>query len=199
MSAFESDDNHVDSPRLRRSHIFKRDPDEHYVEQSWCSARLFDVERFNGSICDPACGWGTIVINALRAGYTAAGSDKIDRLRDYRVADFLKNNFQYDNIVTNPPFGCIADFTIQCVLRSRRKAAVIFPLARMPAAHWLERLPLARIWLMTPRPSMPPGSYITAGGKVGGGRVDYCWLVFEHGHRDQPTMAWLHRNKGATT
>jgi hypothetical protein len=184
-------------PRLRQSHIFQRDALEHYVEESWCSKRLFDVEKFEGHIVDPACGWGIIVVNALIAGYCAAGSDIVDRGHDYPARDFLKTDHQYDNIVTNPPFDCIAGFTTQCVLRSKRKAAVILPLARMPAAHWLEGLPLARVWLLTPRPSMPPGSYIAAGGRVGGGRVDYCWLVFEHGYTGKSTIDWLHRD-GAT-
>lgn len=183
-------------PRLRQSHIFHREEHEHYVEESWCSSRLFDVEPFHGHIVDPACGWGTIVINALKHGYCAAGSDLVHRGWDstHTPTDFLKDTHQYDNIVTNPPFNIIEDFTIQAALRARRKAAVIFPLARMPAAHWLEGLPLARVWLLTPRPSMPPGHYIKAGGKVGGGRVDYCWLVFEHGHKGRWTGDWLYRD-----
>jgi hypothetical protein len=188
------------APRLRQSHIFQRDALEHYVEESWCSARLFEVETFDGHIVDPACGWGTIVINALTHGHHAAGSDLVQRGWDSTrtPCDFLKDVHKYDNIVTNPPFNIIEDFIIHAVLRSRRKTAAIFPLARMPAAHWLERLPLSRVWLLTPRPSMPPGSYIAAGGRVGGGRVDYCWLVFEHGHIGKATIDWLHRDGGVS-
>jgi hypothetical protein len=32
-------------------------------------------------------------------------------------------------------------------------------------------------------------------GKVGGGKSDYCWLVFEHGYNGQPEMRWLHRDE----
>jgi hypothetical protein len=41
---------------------------------------------------------------------------------------------------------------------------------------------------------MPPGSYIKAGNKPQGGRVDFCWLVFEHGHCSWSSMRWLHRD-----
>jgi hypothetical protein len=58
-------------PLLAR--IFAREESDHYVEPAWCSARLFQVERFEGSIVDPACGWGTIVIEAMKAGYSAVG------------------------------------------------------------------------------------------------------------------------------
>ena len=46
---------------------------------------------------------------------------------------------------------------------------MLVPLRRLPAAHWLEHLPLETVWLLTPRPSIPPGSYIAAGHKPGGG------------------------------
>src|SRR6516165_9611159 len=97
----------------RRSHIFKREKNDHYVEEPWCSSRLFDVEPFDGHIMDPACGWG--------------------------------------NIVTNAPFDKIQRFTVHAVAHSRRKTAILFPLARLPAARYIERLPLIRIWLLAPR------------------------------------------------
>jgi hypothetical protein len=34
---------------------------------------------------------------------------------------------------------------------------------------------------MTPRPSMPPGHTIAAGEKPGGGKMDFCWLVWSIG------------------
>ena len=64
---------------------------------------------------------------------------------------------------------------------------------RLPAARWLSALPLYHIWLMTPRPSMPPGSFIEAGGKVGGGTQDFCWLVFLQGYDGEPEVRWLRR------
>ena len=190
-------DTETNRPRPRRSHIFPKEPHGHYVESSWCSKRLFEAEPFEGSIVDPACGWGTIVVNAILAGYNAAGCDLVYRGWDnssLTPSDFLKSEIIWDNIVTNPPFDLLKEFTIQAVRRSQRKAALIFPLARMPAAHWLDQLPLARVWLLSPRPSMPPGSYIRAGNKRSGGRVDFCWLVFEHGHLGKPTMEWLQRH-----
>lgn len=181
----------------RNSHIFPREAFEHYVEPSWCSRRLFDVERFQGHIVDPACGWGTIVINAKQAGLEAAGYDIVDRGWDSIMTgtDFLTTSITYDNIVTNPPFDDIDLFTMHAVLRSRYKTAVVFPIARLPAAQdWLEPLRLARVWLLRPRPSMPPGSYLKLGHKAEGGRVDYCWLVFDHAHHGAPEMKWLHRD-----
>jgi hypothetical protein len=65
---------------------------------------------------------------------------------------------------------------------------------RLNAARWLEQTPLARVWLLTPRPSMPAGQYVLDGGKVGGGKQDFCWLVWEHGYQGKLEIGWLHRD-----
>jgi hypothetical protein len=48
---------------------------------------------------------------------------------------------------------------------------------------------------MSPRRPMPPGSYLEAGHKPGGGRVDFAWLVFDHGYSGEAEVRWLHRDK----
>jgi hypothetical protein len=169
--------------------------DEHYVEPEWVSMRLFEEEEFTGSVYDPCCGFGRIVISGLKAGIRSYGSDITDRGWDSTNQDFLKHRHRHDNIVTNPPFDIIADIAAHAVACARKKAAVIMPTARLNAAHWLQALPLRRIWLLTPRPSMPPGHVIKSGGKVGGGKSDYCWLVFEKGYVWHPEMKWLRRDK----
>jgi hypothetical protein len=173
--------------------IFAREKSDHYVEPAWCSARLFQVEKFEGSIVDPACGWGTIVLEAKKAGYNAAGFDLVDRGWDYIPRDFLQSTTVYDNIVTNPPFGIVPQFITHAVKHARRKVATILATPRLTAARWLQALPLSRILLLTPRPSMPPGDYIKAGGKIGNGKEDYCWLIFDHGYQGEPTIGWLRR------
>jgi transposase len=38
-----------------------------------------------------------------------------------------------------------------------------------------------------------------AGGeKPGGGRMDFCWLVFDENHNGPPELRWLHRDGGGT-
>ena len=88
------------TPRARQSHIFDRETRDHYVEEPWCSKRLFDVELFVGTIVDPACGWGTIVTEALSAGYCAAGSDLVHRGWDSTrtPSDFLASTIVFDTI-----------------------------------------------------------------------------------------------------
>jgi hypothetical protein len=168
--------------------------DEHFVEPVWVSQRLFEEEEFVGGVYDPACGFGRIVVSALKAGIRAYGSDLVDRGWGVTVQDFLGHRDQHDNVVTNPPFDQIKEFTLHALDCARQKVAVIMPVARLNAAHWLLVTPLRRIWFLTPRPSMPPGHVITNGGKVTGGKTDYAWVVLEHGFRGAPEVKWMHRD-----
>jgi hypothetical protein len=185
----------------RLAHNWQRDENDWYVEPSWCSHRLFEEEEFQGEVWDPCCGWGRIVRSAIDAGYRVKASDIIIRLSGDAAVDKLK--FQADfrdcagpaiNIACNPPYRVLPTFTQRALKLAQRKVAVIFPVARLNAAHWIRGAPLLRIWLMSPRPPMPPGSYLEAGHKPGGGRVDFCWLVFEHGYSGAAQVRWLRRD-----
>src|SRR6202035_4229037 len=85
----EQSPNLLDIKRAEKSHLWKREENEHYVEEMWCSRRLFDVEQFQGEIIDPACGFGRIVESALLAGYSAGGADIVQRAPRYPIANFF--------------------------------------------------------------------------------------------------------------
>ena len=205
----------------RFAHVFERDDDDWYVEEKWCSDRLFEEERFGGTILDPCCGAGRILYAARTNGLRAIGSDIVDRrahaaqlgLHDlwktmprdnFRLFDFLAPQpeetlewcRQATSIVTNPPFSKIKKMAkMALAMNGIAKIALLVPLRRLPAATWLEAMPLARVWLLTPRPSMPTGEHILAGGRVGGGTQDFCWLVFRRGcDQKLPLINWLHRD-----
>jgi hypothetical protein len=181
------------------AHSWQREPEEHYIEEFWCSERLFAEEKFEGMVWDPCCGFGRIPDSAIKAGLPAIGTDIVDRgYREFKGAcNFLTavsgNNIC--NIVCNPPFSIVNQFATHALaLQGVQKVAMIFPTARLNAAHWLRETPLARVWLMTPRPSMPPGHVITRGEKPGGGKSDFCWLVWSRGHIGPAELRWLRRD-----
>lgn len=197
--------------RPRRAHIFAPDPHGFYVEPQWFSVRLFEVEQFGAPgtrILDPACGWGRILKAAQAAGYVVTGSDIVARLNVERlnrcelgdapfVCDFLERSplRAVCSIVCNPPFNHIEKFCARALEVATFKVAMLVPLRRLPAAHWLERMPLETIYLLTPRPSMPPGTWIAAGNIPGGGSQDFVWLVFNKTMTPAaPRIRWLHRD-----
>ncbi|HZH50285.1 MAG TPA: hypothetical protein VEZ16_00235 [Microvirga sp.] len=191
----------MDTARAIKARVWEREEHDHYVEPEWVSRRLFEEERFVGSVWDPACGFGRIPEAALAAGLHITFSDIVDR--GYLslgvptvVGDFLTATpaIEADNIVSNPPFNIADQFALHALKLARTKVAMVFPTARLNAAHWLKGTPLYRVWLLTPRPSMPPGHVIAAGGKPGGGKMDYCWLVWLQGYEGQPSVRWMRKN-----
>ena len=181
-----------------KAHIWERETNEHYVEPSWCSARLLEEEEFNGPIWDPCCGFGTIILNAMARGYGTYASDIIARRAGICdiIGDFLGLAYPGSgfDIICNPPFNIADRFALHALGSGASKVAMIFPTARLNAAHWLRGIPLRRVWLMTPRPSMPPGHVIAAGEKPGGGKMDFCWLIWERGYAGTPELRWLKRD-----
>ena len=185
--------------RKRESHLWARDAHDWYVEPAWCSERLFELEKFEGAIWDPACGLGRIVDSARAAGLGAHGTDLIERNPIYwGSCDFLQCARSWGpNIVSNPPFGIAEKFVQRALELAERKVAMLLPANWVQGdkrSRWLERTPLARVYFITPRPSMPPGAVIAAGGKPGNGTTDYAWFVWSHDHNGAPTIGWLRRD-----
>lgn len=182
------------------AHIWEREAHEHYVEPEWCSRRLFEEMDFdapNTTIWDPCCGFGRIPEAARMAGYCSMATDKVHRgySGTTTVVDFFAADIRGCDIVCNPPFDIAPGFANHALKLCRRYVAMIFPTARLNAAHWLKETPLQTVWLLTPRPSMPPGHVIAAGQKPGGGKMDFCWLVWERNYSGNPELKWLRRDK----
>jgi hypothetical protein len=146
----------------------------------------------------PAAGIGTIVKAARAHGLKATGADIVDRGAGFPVQDFLTCSIEmHDNIVCNPPYGLLREFTERALRLARNRVCILCPVARLNAARWLQLSgTLRQILLLTPRPSMPPGEVVLGGGKAGGGKADFCWLEFERGHKGEPYLNWLHRDHG---
>jgi hypothetical protein len=107
--------------------------------------------------------------------------------KNWDVEDFLKAKPPIaPNIVMNPPFGraVLAEkFIRHAISLHPAKLAVFvnsgFVFGKARGAGLFAEFPPARIWAITPRPSCPPGEYLRAGNKAGGGRPDFCWIVWE--------------------
>jgi hypothetical protein len=191
--------------RERNAHVFQRDALDYYVEPERCTTQLLTVERFVGTILDPCCGRGHVVV-ALRAqGLDAAGMDivrrrHVDGVRFLGLRDFLTAPpTRISNVVMNPPYfggkGTEAFIrrAIECV---QGKLAVFvdrrFLTGARRAAGLYSEFPPTRVWEISPRPSCPPGEWLEAGNKAGGGTADYAWLVWDRTAPSGPTqLGWL--------
>ncbi len=206
--------------RKKESHLWEREADDHYCEPAWTARRLFEAERFEGVVMDPACGFGNIPNEARRAGCAAVGWDIVPRWTEapyaldeqiiFGVGDFMTADITIppDNIVSNPPFKlCNLQpkdsefehfaFARECLVVAKRKVALLLPSKWIQGdekAAWLATTPLYKVLFICPRPSMPPGHVVAAGGKPGNGTTDYAWFIWLRGFEGAPTFGWLRRD-----
>lgn len=179
--------------------VYDRDDADWYVEPSWAVEALLKAEPFEGATLDPACGCGTIPKAFAARGLQCSAYDLRDRGFGRPGFDFLAPGqfvVPFDNVVTNPPYKLAEQFIRTALRITKRKVAVLvqqqFPYSQGRHALFTE-CPVARLYFLSNRPSMPPGKAIAAGQKVGGGKTDYLWIVFEHGHQGAPAAHWLKR------
>src|SRR6516164_1608408 len=147
------------------AHIWAKEEHGFYIEPEWCSERLFEVEKFNGAIWDPASGIGRVAEAARRAGYRTIATDMVDRgyPRLDACVDFLLR-------VSSRP-----EHRLQSAVRSLRSIRSARPppswrkscddLARAPA----ERCALAGKHTAGPRLSIDAATLDAAGA------CDCCW------------------------
>lgn len=169
-----------------------------YVEPVEAVEALIRAERFEGNIYDPACGEGTIPCVFHRHGYTATGSDIVERGPagcGRAACDFLAApiSHEFANIVCNPPFKLAEPFIRKALLMAHRKVAMLLRLAFLEGQRRAELFvstPLARVHVFSWRISMPPGGQNI---KATGGSVAFAWFVWERGYEGPPTLHWLCR------
>lgn len=193
----------------KNARLWARDELNWYVEPERATEALLTVESFHGRVWDPACGGGNIPRVMRRHGVAAFGSDVVNRglsLDDGWLGeiDFLAHEQMLSpNIVCNPPFfrarGAEA-FIRQALEVATCKVCMFVDIRFVAGAERASGLfqdkPPDRIWIVTPRVSCPPGTYLAAGNKAGNGSSDWCWLVWNTGLRTKGTqLGWL--RKGA--
>lgn len=190
--------------RAKNAHVWELDGLNWYVEPESSTASLLKKEKFVGAIHDPSCGGGNIVRTLIAHGYHATGSDVVDRAGSpdwfQGEVDFLSDHgHRYDNAMFNPPFFKAkgTEAFIRKALAITRGKVVVFTdikfLAGGKRANGLFRdHPPHRVWIITPRPSCPPGEVLKAGGEAKGGTADWIWMVWDNSATFNGTqIGWL--------
>ena len=191
--------------RAKQAKVWARDELDWYVEPQEATTALIGVEKFIGSVWDPACGQGNICEAFNRHGSIVVGTDKVRRVNS---KPWFNGEFNFmcasytlaPNIVCNPPFfrgkGTEA-FIRKALSIAYGKVAVFASIKFLAGAGranslYAEHVP-HRIWIVTPRVSCPPGEYLAGGNKAGGGTDDWCWIVWDQSAPAPafPQLGWL--------
>lgn len=187
-----------------------------YVEQQWVTEALIAMEGIIpnvfpdcewGRIWDPACGGGNVLkafseckvgkeIHATDIqfrGFAARGY--FQELDFVGSLDFVRSaapKGRY-SIVSNTPYsykkGILEAFIRRAMELDAEKVAFLMPVARQAGENrqpLFEEFPPARIYVLSERPSMPPGAQIEAMGDKAykRGKIDFMWVLWD---RRNPT------------
>jgi hypothetical protein len=192
---------------------YAKSPFDHYVEEQWVTIQLIGMELETGfypahwhTVWDPACGFG----NVLKAfgqldriplhatdiqfrGYAAKGLfQELDFVGNLDFVRSAAPKGRY-SIVSNTPYSYkkgILEAFIRCAMAlDAEKVAFLMPVARQAGENrqpLFDEFPPARIYVLSERPSMPPGAQIEALGDKAykRGKIDFMWVVWD---RRNPT------------
>jgi hypothetical protein len=187
--------------RATRAQVGARQPDlapvpgQFFVTHPDATASLLSVERFPGTVWEPACGDGTMArVIARQPDVTRVlATDLYDRGGAEHLQDFLTCPEMHgvDHIVTNPPFNLDEEFVLKALaLAPPGKIAMFLRLA------WLEGSTryrdvwkphgLTRVWVFPKRQKLARN-----GGEYQSGLIAFAWFIWERGHTGPWTGGWL--------
>lgn len=170
-----------------------RQRDDFYPTPPEGTQALLSVERFEGSIWEPACGDGAISEVLRAAGYEVHSTDLIDRGYGDPGVDFLLDwTTRADNIVTNPPFKLAQEFIEHALRQADRKVAMLLRLAFLEGGarrKMYETTPLAHVWVFSRRLAIMRNGEPFKNGS--GGMVALAWFVWDHAHDGPPQLGWI--------
>lgn len=143
--------------------------------------RLLAVEKFRGTVWEPAAGDGAIASVLRGNGARVVGTDLVKRGAGVRGGvDFLTYapRFKFDHIVTNPPFTHAEEFARRALEFRPKKVALLCRLLWLESKRrreLFERTPLAHVWVfaggvITLTEHVHDATLSSTGRRLGGGR-----------------------------
>lgn len=164
--------------------------------------QLLDREDFTGSISilEPACGEGAI-LKVLKEHPTT----NFKRIEGYDLSqgkDFLKEDIQYDAIITNPPFSLAKEFILKAKEVSRNKFAMLLPLSYLHGEERYKEIyqdtnfPLSHIYVFTRYPML--GDKLRDDGKYRTGMVVFAFFIWDKVKplsKEGPIIKWISNQK----
>jgi hypothetical protein len=171
-----------------------REENDFYPTPPEATRSLLRVEKFTGTIWEPACGDGAISKVLEAANLTVISTDLIDRGYGTGGRDFMMEwKSLAPNIVTNPPFTMTQEFIERAVMISTCKVALLMRLQCLAGQErklFYDRHPPARVWVLSNRIKMLRGG-IELREDQSGGMYDFAWFVWYHGYRGSTKLGWL--------
>ena len=152
----------------------------------WTTEILLRNWEFEGSVWECACGDGAISKVFEASGYSVVSTDLYDRGYGKSGVDFLlQRKLLAENIVTNPPFRLMNEFTLN-ILNLKPKATAI--LGRL---QYLETKGRYKIFKrFPPRKVIVVSDRVEFFSEVPGGQWSIVWCIWERDYKGITELVW---------
>ncbi len=173
----------------------QRNKSDFYQTPYSMTEQLLSVEKFYGSILEPASG-DNAIIDILSKYYCNKSKLAAYDIKFGESHNFLYFEEKYNNIITNPPFSLVTKFIIHAKEIYLEKIAFLMPLNYL---HGQKRYELnifnelARVYVFTRYPML--SDTIREDGKYKTGMLVYAWYIWEKGYKGHASIDWLDNNK----
>ena len=175
----------------------KRKVSDFYETPYALTRLLLRREKLKGRILEPACGSGAIVDVLDEFGYNPCYYDLYNGPVELSY-DFFDEDFQYDTIITNPPFSKALEF-IRKAKTISKKFIFLLPLSYLHGKERLDsvwadkKFPLKKVYVFSRYPLLE--DRVREDGKHKTGMMVYAWYVWEKGYWGKPKIEWLDNNE----
>jgi len=170
----------------------KRANGDFYPTPPHATEALLSVEKFNGTILEPACGQGHISKVLESKGYNVTSRDLFEYGYGEQGNDFLffQQANSFDNVITNPPYTIAKEFIETALYVSRNKVAMLLKLSFLEGVtrqRFFKETPFKKIYVFSRRISL------TRLGEpmVNKGMITFAWFIWDKQYDGEPTIDWV--------
>lgn len=172
-----------------------REENDYYATDPKAIDLLCDVEQFNESILEPACGEGHLSKRLIEKGYHVYSYDLI--FRGYGMQrDFFNTSSWHGDIITNPPYKFAKDFVEKSlsIIPPGNKVAMFLKLQFLEGKlrkKLFKTYPPKTIYVSSSRLLCAKNADFEGMINGGGSAVAYAWFVWEKGFSGKTTIEWI--------
>lgn len=174
---------------------------DNYPTPAWGTLSLLDQEDFSGTVLEPACCQGAMVLALRDRGLDVCASDirMGQPLSGVGGIDFLGSHYMdksFDHVITNPPFRRAEEFVRKALRVARKKVAFLLRLQFVESAtryQMFQSTPFKGLIQFSSRLTMWPEGTPSPEYAQRGGTTAYAWFVWDHEKPPGalPTIRWV--------
>lgn len=172
---------------------------DYYATPPKSTKAILDEVNLNGSILEPACGEGHIseVIKSYYPDNEIISTDLIDRGYGMGGIDFLNHDYKrkFDNIITNPPFKYMQEFTEKALELSNDKVLMFGKIQFLESKRrkkFFDKNPPKYVYVFSERQNpLRNGQALDENGKEWSSVMCFAWYVWEKEDTDETILRWI--------